>query len=94
MQNTLVGRKIFIQGLLRQVRIYQQRILDLRPWWPVAASVLLYVFMHAYNQEQEQLRAERVRPLKQEKSLFDKLERQNVYQARRKKRWFGRLRRS
>ncbi len=92
MQNTLVGRKIFIQGLLRQVRIYQQRILDLRPWWLVAASVLLYVFMHAYKQEQEQLRAERVRPLKQEKILLDKLERQNVYEARRKRRWFGRLR--
>jgi len=94
MQNTLVGRKIFIQGLLRQVRIYEQRIMELRPWWPVAVPVLLYVFIHVYNEEQEQLREERVRPLKQEKRLLEKTERQNVYEMRRKKRWFGRLRRS
>ncbi len=94
MQRTLTGRIILLRGLRHQVETYLHRLEELRPWWPVLGPALLFVFISAYKEEQERMRAERVQPLKDEKVLLEKMEQQTVYEARRKQRWFGRLRRS
>lgn len=92
MQRTLAGRIALLQGLRNQVAFYRRQLEDIRPWWPVAVPMLLFVFTRSYNQEQDRLRAERVQPLKNEKVLLEKVEHQTVYEARRKQRWFRRLR--
>ncbi len=93
MQRTLAGRIALLQGLRDQVEFYLRQMEDLRPWWPIAMPVLLFIFVGSYRQEQERLREERVQPLKAEKALLEKAEHQTVYEARRKKkRWFRRLR--
>ncbi len=94
MQQTIVGRIILLRGLRQQVETYMRWIRDLGPWWPVAAPVLLFVFSRTYQQEQERMRQERVELLRYEKRLLEKVEYQNVHEARRKRRWFGKLRRS
>jgi hypothetical protein len=93
MQQTLVGRIALLRGLRQQVETFLRWVDDLRDWWPIAVPVLLYVFGRTYQQEQARMRQERVDELRRERRLIEKVEHQNVYEARQKRRWFSKLRR-
>jgi hypothetical protein len=95
MNRTLVGRITFLRGIRHQVETYIRQVSDLGPYAPIVVPVLLYVFAKTYQNEQRNMREERVRALKQEKAQYDRVERQLVRELREApaegaRRWFGR----
>ena len=46
-----------------QIEAWRTQLQELRPLYPVVVPFLLWVFVRAYNAEQERLRLERVDPV-------------------------------
>lgn len=76
MNRTIVGRITTIRGARHQVETFIRQATELGPWAPIAVPFLLYVFGKSYQDEQKKMRAERVNKLKQEKAMYDRVERQ------------------
>jgi hypothetical protein len=93
MNRTIAGRLALIRGARHQAKTFAKQADDLRPWWPIAIPALLFVFVRSYQDEQKKMLEERMRALKQEKQMFDKVERQLVREIGEKSGSPGRLRR-
>lgn len=78
MNRTIVGRITLIRGARHQIETFIRQAIELGPWAPVAVPFLLYVFGKSYQDEQKRMQEERVRPLKREREMFSKVERQLV----------------
>lgn len=93
MNRTIVGRIATIRGIRHQVETFVRQTTELGSWTPLAAIFFLYVFSKSYQDERKKMRDERTRGLKQEKQMFDKVERQLVREIERKggRRGLGRL---
>lgn len=78
MNRTIVGRITFLRGIRHQVETFLRQATELGDWAPLAGVFLLYVFSKSYQAERAKMLAERTRGLKQEKQMFDKVERQLV----------------
>jgi hypothetical protein len=76
MNRTLVGRITFLRGIRHQAETYIRQATELGNWTPVAAVALLWIFGRTYQREQERMREERVRPLREERESFQLVERQ------------------
>jgi|GEM_PF-4204886 len=78
MNRTIAGRLALLRGARHQFKTFAKQASDLGPWAPVAVPVLLFVFARSYQDEQKKIQEERVQPIKQEKAMFEKVERQLV----------------
>ena len=59
-----------VAAVLTQLEIWRTQLEELRPIYPIALPVLLWVFARAYRSEQERMRLERLDPvLRPEKRL-------------------------
>jgi hypothetical protein len=93
MNRTIVGRITLIRGARHQIETFIRQATELGPWAPVAVPFLLYVFGTTYGNERKRMQEERVRPLKDERRQFDRVERQLVREIDAKGASSGRLRR-
>lgn len=78
MNRTIVGRITQARGARHMIETYIRQLTELGSYAPFAAIFLLYVFGKAYGDEQQKMREERVRPLKQERRMFERVEQQLV----------------
>lgn len=76
MNRTIVGRITYLRGVRHQAETFLRQASELGNLAPFAGVFLLYVFGKTYQDEQKKMLAERTRGLKQEKQMFDKVERQ------------------
>lgn len=78
MNRTIIGRITTLRGLRHQAETYIRQITDLGGLAPFAAVGLLLLFGKTYQDERRKMQAERVSVLKQEKIMYDRVERQLV----------------
>lgn len=76
MNRTIVGRITQARGARHQIETFLRQATELGDWAPIAVPFLLYVFGKTYQDERKKMREERVARLKQEKTMFDRVERQ------------------
>jgi hypothetical protein len=93
MNRTIAGRIALARGARHQLKTFARQAEDLRPWWAIAVPALLFVFVRSYQDELKKMQAERMQEIKQEKQMFEKVERQLVREMRQKGGAPGRLRR-
>ena len=93
MNRTIVGRIALLRGVRHQLKTFGKQADDLRPWWAIAVPALLLVFVRSYQDELKKMQAERMDAIKQEKQMFEKVERQLVREMHQKGGSPGRLRR-
>ncbi len=93
MNRTIVGRIALVRGARHQLGTFARQAEDLRPWWSIAVPVLLFVFVRSYQGELKRMQEERMHTIKQEKEMFEKVERQLVREISDKSAQPGRLRR-
>lgn len=84
MNRTIVGRITYLRGARHQIETFARQATELGDWAPLAGVFLLYVFGKSYQDERKKMLAERTRGLKQEKQMFEKVERQLVRELREK----------
>jgi hypothetical protein len=93
MNRTIAGRIALLRGVRHQLKTFAKQADDLRPWWPIAIPALLFIFVRSYQGELQKMHDERMSAIKQEKQMFEKVERQLVREMREKGGSPGRLRR-
>ncbi|HEX6291532.1 MAG TPA: hypothetical protein VFZ66_20280 [Herpetosiphonaceae bacterium] len=93
MNRTIAGRLALIRGARHQLKTFAKQAEDVRGWWPIAVPALLVVFVRSYQGELKKMHEERMREIKQEKQMFEKVERQLVREIGEKSGAPGRLRR-
>lgn len=78
MNRTIAGRIALLRGARQQLKTFAKQAGDLGPWWPVAVPFLIFVYGKSYRDEQKKMLDERMQAIKQEKAMFEKVERQLV----------------
>ena len=77
-RNLLVIWRLFRSGRAGQATRAWQQGDSVAPWLPWAVPVLIWWFDRSFNKEQQQMREERARVLRDEKRRFDQVERRFV----------------